>query len=166
MGFEGAIETARTAVTEPEQDALLWMPRVLTRYAEAEQALGRLSLHMGYPVTNGSLGHLGAVKTGLHAKGDRPSRALSGRIDRWLLNRPYRHLLAHATVRVLHDGHGARYVATRHLPRAADDVTPDRLWSDEDRRRLLHDITRDSRSICDQVRNLLDAPPRPAPAAP
>jgi hypothetical protein len=136
-------------------EALVWLASVLTRYAEAEQALGRLSVSMGLPTRNGSLESLEAIRMQLEAHEDRPCRLLAIRIQRWSANRPYRHLLAHGTLKVLADEDGRCVVAIRHLPKDARDVTPDRIWSDEERQALLHEVTRDSRSICDLVRNLL-----------
>ena len=47
---------------------------------------------------------------------------------------------------------------TRHLPRDASDVTPDKVWTDAERAELLRQSANDSRSICDQIRNLLADP--------
>lgn len=69
-----------------------------------------------------------------------------------------RHLLAHATLHCLIDGTGREIVVTRHLPRDKDDVTPDRMWTPEEREELLRQATSDSRSISDQVRNILADP--------
>jgi hypothetical protein len=69
-----------------------------------------------------------------------------------------RHLLAHATHHCLIDSAGRDIVVTRTLPRDKDDATPDRMWSPEEREDLLRQATNDSRSIADQVRNILADP--------
>jgi hypothetical protein len=66
-----------------------------------------------------------------------------------------RHLLAHATLHCLIDGSGREIVITRTLPRDKEDVTPDRMWTPEEREDLLRQATNDGRSIADQVKNIL-----------
>jgi hypothetical protein len=66
--------------------------------------------------------------------------------------------LAHATLTELIDGGGRVIVVTRTLPRDKEDVTPDRMWTPEEREKLLREATNDGRSIADQVRNILADP--------
>lgn len=40
---------------------------------------------------------------------------------------------------------------TRHLPRDSSDVTPDRIWTNQEQKELLRQVANDSRSICDHV---------------
>ncbi|EDL49771.1 hypothetical protein [Erythrobacter sp. SD-21] len=131
-----------------------WMGLVLDHFAKAEQALGRLSVALELPIANGSLSSLNEVRNRLQKVGTRKCKALDKRIDRWSTNRHFRHLLAHATVTTLFDAMGQMVIVTRHLPRDEKDVTPDRLWTQEDQKELLRQASNDSRSICDQVRNL------------
>jgi hypothetical protein len=163
MSFEQMISvalcTAEDSTSPVEKDEpMAWLANVLVRFAEAEQILGTLSIAMGLPITNGSLGSLQAVKIRLERSEDRSCKMLANRIQRWSGNRPFRHLLAHATMRILKDETGVRLVATRHLPRDIADVTPDRLWTDSERRVLLQEITKDGRSICDHTKNILNNP--------
>jgi hypothetical protein len=67
-------------------------------------------------------------------------------------------LLAHATLCCLVDAAGREIVVTRHLPRDKDDVTPDRMWTPDEREELLRGATGDSRSIADHVSNILGDP--------
>ena len=131
-----------------------WMGLVLDHFARAEQALGNLSKSLGLPISNGSLSSLKVVRTRLQKVGGKKCKALDQRIARWSANRPFRHLLAHATVITLLDATGRVVIVTRHLPRDDNDVTPDRVWTQEDQRELLRQASNDSRSICDHVRNL------------
>lgn len=73
-----------------------------------------------------------------------------------MVRRPaHRHLLAHATLIVLYDADRQPVLVTRHLPRDKADVTPDRIWPVAEQRELLRQVSNNSRSICDLVRNLL-----------
>jgi hypothetical protein len=63
--------------------------------------------------------------------------------------------LAHASLLVLHDSAGKRFILTRHLPLDRYDVTPDRLWTEEECKELLRIANNDGRSIADQIRNLM-----------
>lgn len=55
---------------------------------------------------------------------------------------------------VVHDTAGNRFFLTRHVPLDRADVTPDRLWTEDECRELLRIATNDGRSIADQIRNL------------
>lgn len=55
---------------------------------------------------------------------------------------------------VLHDSAGARFILTRHLPLDRFDMTPDKLWTEDECKELLRMATNDGRSIADQIRNL------------
>lgn len=151
MTFERAIEAATSQTT----DAYSWLGLVLTNFAVAEQALGKLSLALGMSIGNGSLGSLKVVRQKLRATDTRKCNALERRIERWCRNRPIRHLLAHATITVLTDGDGQQAVVTRHLPRDENDVTPDRLWTEAERAEILRQAAADGRSIRDHVDGLL-----------
>jgi hypothetical protein len=135
-----------------------WIVRVLTNFAIAEQAIGALCLRLDLPICNGSLTSLVELRSRLTASSDRKCHALEKRIARWIANRPYRHLLAHGSIRRLTDETGVEFVVTHHLPLDASDVTPDRLWTSEERRELLRQATNDGRSIHDLVRNFLADP--------
>ena len=142
------------ATSSAEFNPHIWMGLVLDHFARAEQAIGRLSVLLDLPISNGSLGSLNEIRNRLQKVGSKQCRALDQRVARWSTNRPYRHLLAHATITTLFDAGGNMVVVTRHLPRDINDVTPDRMWTAEDQKELLRQATNDSRSICDQVRNL------------
>jgi hypothetical protein len=154
MTFERAIEAATSQTT----DAYAWLGLVLTNFAVAEQALGKLSLALGMSIENGSLGSLAVVRGKLRATRTRKCNALENRIERWCRNRPVRHLLAHATITLLTDGDGQQAVVTRHLPRDENDVTPDRLWTEAERSEILRQAAADGRSIRDHVDGLLSDP--------
>ena len=134
------------------------MGQVLEHFARAEQAIGRLAVAVGLPITNGSLSSLNELRNRLTSQNSRKFRALDNRIARWSQNRPFRHLLAHATITSLFDANGTPVIVTRHLPRDSLDVTPDRLWTLQDQSELLRQASNDSRSICDQVKNILADP--------
>ncbi|WBY17019.1 hypothetical protein PF049_02310 [Erythrobacteraceae bacterium WH01K] len=95
------------------------------------------------------------VRNLLQGSGGRKAKALDTRIGRWCSNRPYRNLLAHASVRILFDEAGQKFLQTRHLPRDLTDVTPDRVWTEAECQELLRQVTNDGRSICDHVDALL-----------
>jgi hypothetical protein len=137
-------------------EPLLWCARVLTSFAEAEQALGRLCLALGLSIESGSLSNLAQLRDRLERAEGRRYKLLIRRLDRWSANRPYRNLLAHATLHTLADKQGRQIVVTRHLPRDTNDVTPDRMWTEAERTELLREATSDGRSIADLVRNILD----------
>lgn len=154
MSEIGRVEAADVAPYDPHA----WLGHVLDHFARAEQAIGKLSLALDLPIANGSLGSLAEIRRRLTAVPERKCGALERRIDRWSKNRPFRHLLAHATITILFDAEGQRIISTRHLPRDATDVTPDRLWTEQECSELLRQASNDSRSICDLVRNLLADP--------
>ncbi len=135
-----------------------WMGLVLDHFARAEQALGNLTIALDLPITNGSLTSLTELRRRLAQSDSAKAKHLEKRIARWSDNRPFRHLLAHATVTTLFDANRMPVFVTRHLPRDRSDVTPDRVWSEDERRELLRQVSNDSRSICDKVRNLLSDP--------
>lgn len=147
--------TSVEAAASAELDPHFWLGLVLDHFARGEQALGHLSLALDLPITNGSLGSLNELRNRLRMTESRTAKALEKRISRWCKNRPFRHLLAHATVTSLFDATGQPIVVTRHLPRDATDVTPDRTWSIAEQKELLRQASNDGRSICDHVRNLL-----------
>jgi hypothetical protein len=132
-----------------------WLGCVLTHFATAERAIGQLCLALDFPVEKGPLSSLQLLCTRLSRNGDKRCQTLLNRIERWRSFRPLRHLLAHATVVVVHDSAGKRFILTRHLPLDRYDVTPDRLWTEEECRDLLRVATNDGRSISDQIRNLI-----------
>jgi hypothetical protein len=133
-----------------------WLGQVLTSFAKAEQAIGRLCVCANLPIKNGPLGSVNDLRKRLARTGERRCQNLEKRIARWQSLRPVRHVLAHATVRVLFDENRIPVIVTRHLPRDEDDVTPDRVWSSEESLEVLRVATNDGRSIHDQVRNLLE----------
>lgn len=136
-------------------DAFQWLAQVLTSFARAEQAIGQLCLRLDLPIKSGALGSVNELRKRLVRSEDRRCRNLEKRIDRWQTLRPVRHLLAHGTVQVLYDETRQPVYVTRHLPLERDDVTPDRVWTEAERLELLRVTTNDSRSIQDQVHNLL-----------
>lgn len=133
-----------------------WLAQVLTNFAKAEQAIGRLCLGVNLPIKNGPLGSVNELRNRLKRTNERRCQNLKKCIERWQSLRPVRHVLAHATVRVLLDENRKPVIVTRHLPRDEDDVTPDRVWSNEESLEVLRVASNDGRSIHDQVRNLLD----------
>lgn len=142
--------------TDDIAEALQWLARVLTNFAKAEQAVGQLSSAMNLPIRKGLLGSLDEVIDRMESVEDRHCQNLSKRIVRWRSLRPVRHLLAHATLRVVYDESHEPLVVTRHLPLDQNDVTPDRVWTQAERIRLLRIVTSDGRSISDQVNNVLE----------
>ncbi len=149
---------AGNAVAVAVLDPHRWMGLVLDHFARAEQALGKLTIALDLPITNGSLTSLAELRRRLAQSDIAKSRLLEKRIARWSDNRPVRHLLAHATVTTLFDTDHAPVYGTRHLPRDRSDVTSDRVWTNAECREVLRQVSNDSRSICDQVRNLLASP--------
>ncbi|MCL4671894.1 MAG: hypothetical protein KJZ64_02945 [Sphingomonadaceae bacterium] len=135
-----------------------WVGQVLDHFARGEQALGKLSIAIGLPISNGSLASLAEVRKRLNACGDRKALMLNKRIERWSANRPFRHLLAHATITILYDVRGEMVIGTRHLPRDSGDVTPDRIWTAAEQKELLRQASNDSRSISDHVQGILASP--------
>ncbi|KPF63888.1 hypothetical protein [Porphyrobacter sp. AAP60] len=133
-----------------------WLAQVLTNFAKAEQAIGRLCIGVSLPIKNGPLGSVNELRNRLSKAEDRRCKNLEKRIERWQSLRPVRHVLAHATVRVLFDENRNAVIVTRHLPRDEDDVTPDRIWSAEESLEVLRIASNDGRSIHDQVQNLLN----------
>lgn len=131
-----------------------WLGRVLTHFAIAERAIGHLCIALDLPVEKGPLSSLQQLCNCLAGGSDKRCRTLLGRIERWRSFRPLRHLLAHASIMVVHDAAGNRFFITRHLPLDRDDVTPDRVWTPEECKELLRIATNDGRSIADQIRNL------------
>lgn len=108
------------------------------------------------PIKNGPLGSVTELRNRLRRTEDRRCKNLEKRIGRWQSLRPARHLLAHATVQVLFDENNSPVIVTRHLPRDAEDITPDRVWLASESSEILRVATNDGRSIHDQVRNLLE----------
>ena len=137
-------------------DAYQWLAQVLTSFAKAEQAIGLLCLRLDLSMKNGPLGSTNELRTRLARTEDRRCKSLEKRIVRWQSLRPVRHVLAHGTLQVVYDDKRNPLFVTRHLPLDRDDVTPDRVWTDDERLELLRMATGDGRSIHDQVRNLLD----------
>lgn len=131
-----------------------WLGKVLTHFATAERAIGQLCIALDLPVEKGPLSSLQDLCNRLARSGDKRCQTLLKRIERWRSFRPLRHLLAHASVMVVHDTTGKRFFLTRHLPLDRYDVTPDRLWTEEECLELLRVATNDGRSISDQIRNL------------
>lgn len=131
-----------------------WLGRVLTHFATGERAIGQLCLALDLPIEKGPLSSLGILCERLSRSSDKRCQTLLKRIDRWRSFRPLRHLLAHASIMVVHDSAGNRYILTRHLPLDRSDVTPDRLWTYEECKELLRVANNDGRSIADQIRNL------------
>lgn len=154
MSFLSVVEADSAVSPDPHG----WLGQVLTSFAVAEQALGQLSLAVGLSVEKGSLGNLEALRGRIRTVNSTRLNALDNRIERWSRNRPIRHLLAHATISVLHDPAGREMIVTRHLPRDRDDVTPDRVWSPEERAEILRQARADGRSICDRVKTMLADP--------
>jgi len=152
-----------------------WLGRVLNHFAIAERAIGQFCVAVDLPVEKGPLSSLQILCNRLARSNDKRCQTLLKRVERWRSLRPLRHLLAHASIMVVHDGAGNRFILTRHLPLDRFDVTPDRMWTEEECKELLRVATNDGRSITDQVRNLMqnsallaelkkpDPDPRPAP---
>lgn len=152
-----------------------WLGRVLAHFATAERAIGELCIALEMPVEKGPLSSLQHLCHRLGQNKDKRCLKLLKQIELWQSFRPLRHLLAHTSPLVVHDGKGNRYILTRHLAIAPDDVTPDRLWTQEECQRLCKNADSHGQSITAQVRNLLQnsalltelkkpAPnPRPAP---
>lgn len=132
-----------------------WLGRVLAHFATAERAIGQLCIALDLPVEKGPLSSLQQLCNRLTRSNDKRSHALLKRIERWRSFRPLRHLLAHASVLVVHDSADNRFILTRHLPLDRYDVTPDRLWTQEECKELLRVASNDGRSIADQIRNLM-----------
>lgn len=131
-----------------------WLGCVLTHFATAERAIGQLCLALDLSVEKGPLSNLKQLCDRLSRSDNKRCQTLLKRIERWRSFRPLRHLLAHASVMVVTDTSGRRFIVTRHLPLDRFDVTPDRLWTEEECRELLRIATNDGRSIADQIRNL------------
>lgn len=136
-------------------EALQWLAKVLTRFAAAEQAIGELSLAMDLPIKNGLLSSLDEVLCRLDAAQDRRCKSLTERINRWRSLRPVRHLLAHATIRIVFDENYEPLIVTRHLPLNQKDVTPERVWTRAEQKELLRIVSNDGRSIVHQVQFLI-----------
>lgn|GEM_PF-1510858 len=156
MSYEGP------PLVVPQRDdaarALEWLARILTNFAKAEQAIGKLCFAMNLPIKNGLLEKLNEAINRLNATDERRCQNLAKRIVDWQSRKPERHLLAHATVRVVYDENYEPLVVTRHLPLEKGDVTPDRIWTESERSELLRLVTSDGRSIADQVQNILNEP--------
>ncbi len=151
-----SIEAVQPGVCD--RDPHQWLAKVLTTFAHAEQALGRLCLSANLGIEKGTLTSLGELRRRMANSGDPRCRALENRIARWQGNRPFRHLLAHATLHILTDAGGHEILVTRHLPRDLNDITPDLMWLPGEREELLRQVSNDSRSIADQVSNILGDP--------
>ena len=135
-----------------------WLGRVLNHFAIGERAIGQFCAALDLPVEKGPLSSLQALCEKLAKGSDKRCQTLLKRIERWRSCRPLRHLLAHASVMVVHDSAGRRFILTRHCSLDRNDVTPDRLWTEEECRELLRVATNDGRSIADQIRNLTGNP--------
>ncbi|AOL93506.1 hypothetical protein [Porphyrobacter sp. LM 6] len=146
--------TVQTNTAPPSLEPFDWLGKVLTHFATAERAIGQLCIALDLPVEKGPLSSLQDLCNRLSRSSDKRCQALLKRIERWRSFRPLRHLLAHASVMVVHDITGKRFFLTRHLPLDRYDVTPDRLWTEEECRELLKVASNDGRSISDQIRNL------------
>jgi hypothetical protein len=136
-------------------DAYQWLAQVLTNFAKAEQAIGKLCLRLELPIRNGPLASVNELRARLVSSDCRRCRNLERRIARWQALRPVRHVLAHATLQILYDHENNPVLLTRHLPLDHKDVTSDRVWTAGERAELLRLASNDARSIHDQVRNLL-----------
>lgn len=152
------IEVKQSPVQPDSRCPYEWVGRVLTHFALAEQAIGRLCTGLDLPIEKGSLSSLADLRHRLIKAQNKRCSGLDAGIGRWSANRPLRHLLAHATLHRLIDGAGREVIVTRHLPRDKDDVTPDRMWTGEEREDLLKQALAESRSIADQVNNILADP--------
>lgn len=137
-------------------EAHQWLAQVLTSFAKAEQAIGLLCLRLELSIKNGPLGSVKELGARLARSENRRCRNLEKRINRWQSHRPVRHVLAHATLQVLYDENRSALFVTRHLPLDREVVTPDRVWTENERKELLRIAANDGRSIHDQVRNLLE----------
>jgi hypothetical protein len=132
-----------------------WLGRVLAHFATAERAIGQLCIALDLPIDKGPLSSLQQLCHRLARNKDKRCQTLLKRIERWRSLRPMRHLLAHASLLVVRDQLGNTFILTRHLPLDRYDVTPDRLWTQEECRELLRVASNDGRSIADQIRNLM-----------
>jgi hypothetical protein len=132
-----------------------WLGRVLAHFATAERAIGQLCIALDLPVEKGPLSSLQQLCNRLAQSSNKRCQTLLKRIERWRSFRPLRHLLAHASLLVVHDSAGNRFILTRHLPLDRYDVTPDRLWTHEECKELLRVASNDGRSIADQIRNVM-----------
>ncbi len=132
-----------------------WLGRVLVHFSVAEQAIGTLCLALDLPLKSGPLTNLVEARRRLIQSGDKKLRILDKRIERWKSYRAMRNLLAHSTLYCLSDGDGREIIVTRCLPLDKEDVTPDRMWTPEEREELLRQATNDGRSIADHVRNVI-----------
>lgn len=132
-----------------------WLGRVLAHFATAERAIGQLCIALDLPIEKGPLSSLQQLCHRLSRSKDKRCQALLKRIERWRSLRPMRHLLAHASLLVVRDHAGNTFILTRHLPLDRHDVTPDRLWTQEECMELLRVASNDGRSIADQIRNLM-----------
>ncbi|WP_324073315.1 MAG: hypothetical protein RSE14_10105 [Erythrobacter sp.] len=148
--------TVTAAVAEPMPiEPFDWLGRVLANFATAERAIGQLCLALELPVEKGPLSNLQNLCHRLERNSNKRCQTLLKRIERWRSLRPLRHLLAHASIMVVRDSAGNRFILTRHLPLDRYDVTPDKLWTEAECRELLRVASNDGRSISDQIRNLL-----------
>ncbi len=128
-------------------DAQRWLAQVLSNFAKAEQAIGELCLALDLPIKNGALTSIAELRKRLSHSENRRCKSLDRRIARWKSLRPIRHMLAHATLRVLFDEDQSPVCVTRHLPLDKNDVSPDRVWSDQERFEVLKAVSNDGRSI-------------------
>ena len=135
-----------------------WLGRVLNHFAIAERAIGQLCVALDLSVEKGPLSSLQTLCSRLECCTNKRCQTLLKRIERWRSLRPLRHLLAHASIMVMHDSAGNRFILTRHLPLDRYDITPDRLWTEAECRELLRVASNDGRSIADQIRNLTGNP--------
>ncbi|MHA6332345.1 hypothetical protein ACXYL9_01575 [Qipengyuania sp. CAU 1752] len=152
MGVIGDVAPACEAAFDPHK----WIGRVLEHFARAEQAICELSIELDLPVEKGPLISHKELLNRLSQAEDRRAKDLAKRLKRWLKKRPYRHLLAHATILTLFDGDGRPVTVTKQSPRTADDVAREKIWTLEEQNKLLNEANNDGRSIRDQVTNLCE----------
>jgi len=138
------------------RDALVWMTQTLVHFATAEQAIGGLGRKLGLQNKTGPLDRLAELRAILSAAEGKKFKTLETRIARWAANRPFRNLLAHATINILWDKDGEAVLVTRNLPIDNEGHTPDRVWTCSERTELLRQVSNDARSIADQIRNIIE----------
>lgn len=151
-----ALPVTLTCAKSSLSEAYQWLAQVLTSFAKAEQAIGHLCVRLDLSIKNGPLGSVDELRNRLIRAEHPRCRNLEKRISRWQSLRSVRHVLAHCTLQVVYDENRAPLFVTRHLPLDKDDVTPDRVWTANERSELFRLASNDARSIHDQVRNLLE----------
>ena len=134
--------------------AQAWLGAVVSEFSRAEQALGRLAQAVDLKTDRGNLSNLRHLRDKL-SRCPGPCASLDKRISEWANYRELRHLLAHATLRVVTDHKGRVLTLTRICPLSAEDQTPDRAWSTEERDSIRHIARRLGQSIEDKVDHIL-----------